>query len=262
MLHHFIKISILVDAKTKRTQGIRHLCLLISSSFSEKEVTVGLFGNRYSLLVVEKIIHTIDITMLNILDDHTGVRSNSWPQISAFLSDRTGNSGTLHLTLWINNDTSVVFEVEEKTVLSSPWSSLTNDNGWHDLLTEFWLTLSNRGHNHVANTSSWQSVQSGTSTLDGDDVQASGARVIAAVDDGSDWETKLHISVSISSTFVQSDVPGRSYIVVYSFVSTSKHTDRFTESSSIVQTYSHLVFVTGSSSLLRHLLLLSFFDVW
>lgn len=57
-------------------------------------------------------------------------------------------------------------------------------------------------------------------------------------------------------------VPGWSYLVVYSLFSTSKHTDRFTESSSFVLTYSHLVFVTGSSSLLRHLLLLSFFDVW
>lgn len=129
--------------------------------------------------------------MLLPLNNDTRVGGNSWPQVSTLLTDRTSNSRTLHLTLRVSNDTSIVLEVQVDTILSSPWLSLTNDNGWHDLLSQLWLTLLNSGHNHITQGSSWQSVQPGTRTLDGNDVKVSGTSVVSTVHDGTSWQTKL-----------------------------------------------------------------------
>ena len=44
----------------------------------------------------------------------------------------TSDSWTLHFTLWVGDNTSVVFEVKEDTITSTPWLTLTNDNSWHN----------------------------------------------------------------------------------------------------------------------------------
>lgn len=129
------------------------------------------------------------------LNHHTRVGGNSWPQVSTLLGDWTSDSRTLHFTLRVDNDTSVVLEVQVGTILSSPWSSLSNDNSWHNLLSQFWLTLLDGGHDHVTSRSSWQSVQSSTETLDGKNVKVSGTRVVATVNDGADWQTQLSVSI-------------------------------------------------------------------
>lgn len=131
----------------------------------------------------------------NALNHHTRVGGDSWPQVSTLLGDWTSDSRTLHLTLRVDDDTSVVLEVQVSTVLSSPWSSLSNDNGWHDLLSQFWLTLLDGGHDHVTSGSSRQSVQSSTETLDGKNVKVSGTRVVATVNDGADGQTQLSVSI-------------------------------------------------------------------
>jgi len=41
-------------------------------------------------------------------------------------------------------------------------------------------------NDHVTNASSWQSIESGAEAFDGDDVQVLSARVIGAVDHGTD----------------------------------------------------------------------------
>lgn len=125
------------------------------------------------------------------LDNNTGVRGDSWPQVSTFLSNWTSDGRTLHLTLRVDNDTSVVLKVQVGTILSSPWSRLSDNNGWHDLLSQFWLTLLDGGHDHVTCRSSRQSVQSSTETLDSQNVKVSGTRVVATVDDGTNWQTQL-----------------------------------------------------------------------
>jgi hypothetical protein len=81
-------------------------------------------------------------------------------------------------------NTSVVLEVQEDTVGSLPGLGLSDDNGGVDLLSELGLALLDGGHDHVTDTSSRESVQAGTDTLDGDDVQVSGAGVVCAVHDG------------------------------------------------------------------------------
>ena len=68
------------------------------------------------------------------LPDGAGRGSNLGPEISSFLGDGTGNTRTLHFTLRIDDDTSVIFEVEENAVLSSPALSLSDNDGRHDYI--------------------------------------------------------------------------------------------------------------------------------
>ena len=74
---------------------------------------------------------SIDKTVCS-LPDGASRGSNLRPKISSLLSNRTGNTRTLHFTLGVDNDTSVILEVEEDAVLSSPALSLSDDNGRHD----------------------------------------------------------------------------------------------------------------------------------
>ena len=53
-----------------------------------------------------------------------------------------------------------------------------------DLLAELGLALLDGGHDHVADTTSGESVEAGTDTLDGDDVEVTGTGVVGAVHDG------------------------------------------------------------------------------
>ena len=53
-----------------------------------------------------------------------------------------------------------------------------------DLLSQLRLSLLDSGHDHVSDTTSGQSVQTGTNTLHGDDVEVSGTGVVGAVHDG------------------------------------------------------------------------------
>lgn len=91
-------------------------------------------------------------------------------------------------------DTSVVFKVEEDTVRSLPWFALSDNNSGHNLLSQLWLSLLNGSHNHVTNTSSGETVETGTGSLDGDDVKISGTRVVAAVHD---CTTMLRVQISV-----------------------------------------------------------------
>ena len=81
-------------------------------------------------------------------------------------------------------DTGVVLEVQEDTVESLPGLGLADDNGGVDLLSQLRLSLLDGGHDHVTDTTSGQTVQAGTDTLDGDDVQVTGTGVVGAVHDG------------------------------------------------------------------------------
>lgn len=81
-------------------------------------------------------------------------------------------------------DTGVVLEVQEDTVEALPGLGLANDDGGVDLLPQLGLSLLDGGHDHVADTTSRQTVEAGTDTLDGDDVQVTGTRVVGAVHDG------------------------------------------------------------------------------
>lgn len=137
---------------------------------------------KYSLLVRSKIR----------LDDGTGVRGDTGPEVGTLLSDRSVDGRTLHLTLGVDNDTGVVLKVEEDTIPSPPGLPLSTDNSGHDLLTKLRLTLLDGSHNHVTGSGSRESVKSGTKANNGDNVEVLGTRVVSAVHDGTDGETEGH----------------------------------------------------------------------
>lgn len=158
------------------------------------------------------------------LHDDTGVGGDTGPELSSLLTDGTGDGGSLHLTLgvddlqtelvWaqtgrsglcrmqmtpvqmnnpmsvphlytrpglVTHHTSVVLEVQVDTVRTAPGLALADDNGGHDLLAELGLSLLDGGHDHVTDTSGGETVQAGTDTTDGNDVQVTGTRIVAAV---------------------------------------------------------------------------------
>jgi hypothetical protein len=134
--------------------------------------------------------------------DDTGVGGNTRPELGGLLCDGAGDGGALHFTLGVDDlcrsanpvlayvlassthHTSVILEVQEDTVCSPPWLALSDNDGGHDLLPQLRLSLLDCGHDHVASTTSRQTVETRTDTLHGDDVQVAGARVVAAVHDG------------------------------------------------------------------------------
>lgn len=81
-------------------------------------------------------------------------------------------------------NTSVVLEVQVDTVSPAPGLALADNDGGHDLLAQLGLTLLDGGHDHVSDTGSGETVEAGTDTADGDDVQVAGTGVVAAVHHG------------------------------------------------------------------------------
>ena len=73
------------------------------------------------------------------------VRSNTWPEIGAFLCHGTGDGRTFQFALVVHDHTGVIFEVDEGTILSAEWFSLSDNHGGHDLLTQIGFALFNRG---------------------------------------------------------------------------------------------------------------------
>jgi len=126
------------------------------------------------------------------LHDNTGVGGDTGPKLSSLLSNGTSDGRSLHLTLGVDNDTGVVLEVEEDAVCAPPGLGLADDDGGHDLLPELRLSLLDSGHDHVTDTTGGETVEAGTNSLDGDDVQVAGSRVVGAVHDGSNWKTEGH----------------------------------------------------------------------
>lgn len=126
------------------------------------------------------------------LNDGTGAGSDTGPQICALLTDGAGDGRALHFTLGVDNDTSVVLKVDEDTIATAPGLALTDDDSGHNLLSQLRLSLLDSGHDHVADTTSGQLVKTTLDTLDGDNVQVLGARVVSAVHDGANRQTQGH----------------------------------------------------------------------
>lgn len=97
--------------------------------------------------------------------------------------------------------TSVVLEVKEDTVASPPGLALADNDGGHNLLSELRLSLLDGGHDHVTDTTGGQTVEARTNTLDGDDVEVTGAGVVAAV----------HDRTAVSSQFTSFTISNRQF---------------------------------------------------
>jgi hypothetical protein len=99
---------------------------------------------------------------------------------------------TLHFTLGVDNDTSVILKVEENTVSTAPGLTLTDDNSSHNLLSQLGLTLLDGSDNHVTTTSSGKSVQTTLDVTNSNNVQVLGTRVIGTIHDGTNGQTESH----------------------------------------------------------------------
>ena len=62
------------------------------------------------------------------LADGTGVGGNLGPELSGFLGHRSGDSGSLHLSLGVDDDTSVILEVQEGSIASAPGFALADND--------------------------------------------------------------------------------------------------------------------------------------
>ncbi|EGX95503.1 hypothetical protein CCM_00157 [Cordyceps militaris CM01] len=118
------------------------------------------------------------------LHDDARVGGDTGPQLRGLLADGAGDGGALHLALGVDDDAGIVLKVEEDTVEALPGLGLADNDGGVDLLAELGLALLDGRDNHVADAAGGQTVQAGTDTLDGDDVEVAGTRVVGAVHDG------------------------------------------------------------------------------
>ena len=124
------------------------------------------------------------------LDDGGSVSGDLGPEVSGFLSDGAGDGGALHFTLGVDDDTSVVFEVEDDTVLAAVALTLADDDARHDLLAEVGVTLLDGAHADITDSGGGEAVEAATVAPSGDEVEVLSTGVIGAVDDGTDGEGK------------------------------------------------------------------------
>ena len=89
-----------------------------------------------------------------------------------------------HIDRLYTYHTGIVLKVEVDAVGTAPGLALADHNGGHDLLPQLGLTLLDGGHDHVTDTGGGKTVQTSTDTLHRDDVQVTGAGVVAAVEHG------------------------------------------------------------------------------
>lgn len=99
------------------------------------------------------------------LNNAVGGGGDTGPQVSALLGDRSGDSGTLHLSLWVHNDARVVLKIHPGSLLPSERLALPNYDGRVDLLPQVGLSLLDGGHDHVSTASAWKTVQASTPAL-------------------------------------------------------------------------------------------------
>lgn len=65
------------------------------------------------------------------LRDAASVGCNPWPQIRAFLRNRSRNSRSLHFTLVIDDHTGIILEIYECPILPAKWLPLPYDHSRH-----------------------------------------------------------------------------------------------------------------------------------
>ena len=123
------------------------------------------------------------------LNDGSGVGGDTRPEVSALLSHGTGDGRSLHLTLIVHDNTSIVLEVQECTFLTPDGLSLTHHHGGVHSLSKLGLALLARGHHEVTAGGTGKSVLTSLVSVHGDDLQSLGPGVVCAVDLCSDRQT-------------------------------------------------------------------------
>jgi hypothetical protein len=124
-----------------------------------------------------------------ILGHRASIWSDSWPKVCTFFSDWSCDCGSFHFSFVVHDDTSVILEVYENSITPTERFPLPNDNGGHNLkknilslrffhsryspylLSQLRFTLLDCRNEHIANSSSRQSVQATTNSHDSDNIQ-------------------------------------------------------------------------------------------
>ena len=123
------------------------------------------------------------------LKNGSSVRGDTGPKVSALLGNRSRHGRSLHLSLVVDNDSSVILEVNKDSLLPAETLALADNDGGHDLLPQLGLSLLHGSHNHVAGTGLRVPVKAPTGVTDSDDVEVLSSGVVGAVDDGSSGKT-------------------------------------------------------------------------
>ena len=103
---------------------------------------------------------------------------------------------TLHFSLNVDDNTSIVLKMDESAILASEEFPLPDDDGRVHLFSQLGLSLFDCGSNNIANTGSRQSVQSPFESLHTDHIQILGTSVVSAIDYGTDGQTNCHTEFS------------------------------------------------------------------
>jgi hypothetical protein len=105
------------------------------------------------------------------LKDGARVSSNTRPHVSSFLGAWTRDGRSFHFTFVVDNNTSIVFEVDVGSLLSSPALSLANNNSWVNLLSQLRFAFLASSHDKVTNSGSWETILATMNTNNGDNHQ-------------------------------------------------------------------------------------------
>lgn len=88
----------------------------------------------YELLtLIQMLDNVFSYRVYIILRYGASVGSDTRPQVSAFLSNGSGNGWSLHFTFVIHDDARIILEVDEDSISSTERFALSNDDGGHDL---------------------------------------------------------------------------------------------------------------------------------
>ena len=124
---------------------------------------------------------------------------NLWQKLSTLLGNGPCDTGSLHFTLDVDNDTGIVLEVHPETLTPTPCFLLANHHGLANLLPELWLTLFHSCKDQITTCRLWQTTQLTANPLYCNHVKILGSAVVSTVHDGSHIQTKRHAQLSLPS---------------------------------------------------------------
>merc|ERR1719277_2256057 len=102
--------------------------------------------------------------------DRWRARGDLGPELGALLCNGALNCRAFHLTLVVDNDPSVVLEVDEDSLATSPCFLLPDHNTLQDFLPQLWLAFLASAKHHVAWAAVRNHVQAPTDALHGEDI--------------------------------------------------------------------------------------------
>lgn len=124
--------------------------------------------------------------------NRTGIGSDSGPEVGALFGHRAGDGRTLHLSLVVDDNSGIIFEVYEDPVLPPEGLPLPDHHCGHHLLSEFRLSFLDGGHDHIATSGGRQSIQPAFDAVNSDHIQILGPSVVGTVDDSTHRQTKRY----------------------------------------------------------------------